>query len=80
MCLHSWVLNAVANTVSLVDVSDPASPRVTDTKATGGSRFRGVTFDSCNSGSMTYASPLEGYGSGSLGLTRLTNLSGLECR
>jgi YVTN family beta-propeller protein len=37
------------------------------------------TFDDCNSGSMTYDSPLEGYGSGSLGLTRLTNLSGLEC-
>ena len=28
---RAWVLNAVANTVSLVDVSDPASPRVTAT-------------------------------------------------
>jgi YVTN family beta-propeller protein len=30
---QAWVLNAVANTVSLVDVSDPARPRVTDTIA-----------------------------------------------
>ena len=37
------------------------------------------TFDNCNSGSMTYDSLLKGYDSGSLGLTRLTNLSGLEC-
>jgi hypothetical protein len=37
-------------------------------------------FDNCNSGSMSYDSPLPGYGSGSLGLTRLTNLSGQECR
>jgi YVTN family beta-propeller protein len=36
-------------------------------------------FDDCNSGSMTYDSPLSGYGSGSLTLTRLTELSGLEC-
>jgi hypothetical protein len=38
------------------------------------------TFDSCNSGSMNYDSQLGGYGSGSLGLKRLTNLSGLECQ
>jgi YVTN family beta-propeller protein len=37
------------------------------------------TFDSCTSGSMTYDSPLGGYGSGSLALTRLTSLEGLEC-
>jgi YVTN family beta-propeller protein len=37
------------------------------------------TFDSCNSGSMTYDSPLEGYGSGNLQLKRVTYLSGLEC-
>jgi YVTN family beta-propeller protein len=37
-------------------------------------------FDNCNSGSMSYDSPLPGYGSGSLGLTRLTNLSGQECQ
>ena len=36
-------------------------------------------FDDCISGSMTYDSPLPGYGSGSLALTRLTELSGLEC-
>jgi len=38
------------------------------------------TFDSCNSGVMSYDSLLPGYGSGNLVLTRLTNLSGLECR
>jgi hypothetical protein len=38
-----------------------------------------LTFDDCNSGTMSYESSLEGYGSGSLGLTRLTNLSGLAC-
>ena len=37
------------------------------------------TFDDCNSGLMTYDSPLPGYGSGSIGLSRLTSLSGLEC-
>ncbi len=38
------------------------------------------TFNSCNSGTMTYSSNLAGYGSGSLNLTRLTNLLGLECQ
>ena len=38
------------------------------------------TFDDCNSGSMTYDSTLEGYGSGSFQLTRLTNLWGLDCQ
>jgi YVTN family beta-propeller protein len=38
------------------------------------------TFDDCNSGSMSYESQVEGYGSGSLGLKRLTSLSGLECQ
>ena len=37
-------------------------------------------FDDCNSGTMNYDSPLPGYGSGSLALTRLTKLSGLECQ
>jgi len=37
-------------------------------------------FDDCNSGTMSYDSPLQGYGSGSLELKRLTNLSGLECK
>jgi hypothetical protein len=37
-------------------------------------------FDDCNSGTMSYDSPLQGYGSGSLELTRLTKLSGLECQ
>lgn len=35
------------------------------------------TFDTCNSGSMTYNSPT--FGSGSINLTRLTNISGLPC-
>ena len=38
------------------------------------------TFDDCNSGSMTYDSSLEGYGSGGFQLTRITNLLGLECQ
>ena len=38
------------------------------------------TFDDCNSGTMSYASNLEGYGSGSLGLTRITHISGLDCQ
>jgi hypothetical protein len=37
------------------------------------------TFENCNSGSMTYDSPIPGYGSGSIGLTRLTGISGLPC-
>jgi YVTN family beta-propeller protein len=36
-------------------------------------------FDSCNSGTMTYDSPLDGFGSGSLDLARISNLHGLEC-
>lgn len=38
------------------------------------------TFDDCYSGMMSYDSPREGFGSGSLTLQRLTSLSGLECR
>ena len=38
------------------------------------------TFDGCNSGSMSYVSQDQAYGSGSLGLIRLTKLSGLPCR
>lgn len=37
-------------------------------------------FDNCDSGSMTYDSLLEGFGSGSMNLTRLTSLKGLECQ
>lgn len=37
------------------------------------------TFDSCNSGSMTYQSSSQAYGSGNLQLTRLTNIDGLQC-
>ncbi|NOR20155.1 MAG: hypothetical protein GQ538_08735 [Xanthomonadales bacterium] len=36
-------------------------------------------FDSCNSGSMTYESPLEGYGAGNLKLVRLVELAGHAC-
>ncbi len=35
------------------------------------------TFDTCNSGSMTYNSPT--FGSGSINLNRLTNIAGLPC-
>jgi hypothetical protein len=59
------------------DFGPTFDPDEVDRPAWGTATF---TFDSCNSGSMTYDSPLQGYGSGSLGLTRLTNLSGLECR
>jgi hypothetical protein len=37
------------------------------------------TFEDCDSGWMTYAAESAEYGSGSLQLTRLTGLSGLEC-
>ncbi len=37
------------------------------------------TFDSCDSGLMTYSSSVEGYGSGSLDLVRITRLAGHDC-
>lgn len=37
-------------------------------------------FDDCNSGTMSYDSGLQGFGKGELELTRITNLSGLECQ
>ena len=66
-----WFVSAFLVAVLFTSLFTPGRP------AWGAAIF---TFDSCNSGSMTYDSSLKGYGSGSLGLTRLTNLSGLECR
>jgi hypothetical protein len=37
------------------------------------------SFSDCESGSMSYDSTVAGYGSGSLGLTRLTSLNGQNC-
>jgi len=39
-----------------------------------------ITFDSCNSASVSYDSLLEGYGSGSQSLVRITQPAGLACQ
>ena len=39
-----------------------------------------LVFDDCNSATLNYSSELAGYGSGSLPLTRLSSISGLDCR
>jgi hypothetical protein len=81
----AWFLNTGAvegDTITFVlsvpagtDFGPTFDPNEVSRPAWGAATF---TFDGCNSGSMSYDSPLEGYGSGSLGLTRLTNLSGQE--
>jgi hypothetical protein len=38
------------------------------------------TFDDCSSGSMSYQSSLEGFGDGSLNLSRITSLQGVACQ
>jgi len=38
------------------------------------------TFDNCNSGTMSYESDVDGYGSGSLDLVRLTHLADQSCQ
>jgi hypothetical protein len=38
-----------------------------------------MTFEDCNTGSITYNSSQTGYGSGTLQLARLTNIAGLSC-
>lgn len=83
---QAWFLNTgtiEGNTITF-DLLNPSGtdfgptfdPNKVSRPAWGTAAF---TFDGCNSGSVNYGSPLPGYGSGSLGLTRLTNLSGLEC-
>lgn len=37
-----------------------------------------ITFDSCDTGSMTYNS-IQGFGSGTINLNRLTSVSGIPC-
>ena len=37
------------------------------------------TFEDCDSGTVSYDSPISGYGAGTLEITRLTQLSGLGC-
>jgi len=84
---QAWFLDAgvVGGNTITFDLSIPSGtdfgptfdPDDVDRPSWGTATF---TFDGCNSGTMTYESTLEGYGSGSLELTRLTNLSGLECQ
>jgi hypothetical protein len=58
------------------DFGPTFDPEDVDRPPWGRAVFR---FDGCNSGSMSYESPREGYGSGELEMTRLTQLWGLEC-
>jgi hypothetical protein len=59
------------------DFGPTFDPGQLDLPAWGSAEF---VFDGCDSGTMTYDSVLPGFGSGSLKLTRLTTLAGLECR
>ena len=38
-----------------------------------------LTFDNCNSGLLSYTSSVDGFGSGAIELTRLTNLTQVQC-
>lgn len=83
---QAWFLNTglVEGNRITFDLTMPAGPDFGPTfdpgeisrQAWGTATF---TFDSCNSGSMNYDSPMDSFGSGTLQLTRLTSLQGLEC-
>ena len=83
---QAWFLNTgqVEGNSVVFDLDVPAgtdfgptfSPEEVSRPPWGRAEFH---FESCDSGTMTYDSPLEGYGSGALELVRLTALSGLEC-
>jgi YVTN family beta-propeller protein len=83
---QAWFLNVgtVQDDAITFDLSIPSGtdfgptfdPEDVDRPPWGRAVFR---FDGCNSGSMSYESPREGYGSGELEMTRLTQLWGLEC-
>ena len=85
---QAWFLNegvVSGNTITFSDLLIPSgtdfgpsfNPGDVELPSWGNATF---TFDSCDSGTMTYSSSLPGYGSGSLALTRLTNLKGMQCQ
>ena len=83
---QAWFLNTgviEGNSISFdltvpsgTDFGPTFDPQAVNRPAWGTATF---TFEDCNSGSMSYDSPLEGYGAGQLDLVRLTQLAELEC-